>query len=265
MVGHAPATRRGVPDLWYALPVVDTAPDFHTVMSCVYNVFESGQGQIVSGRVVDMAGRPMDAVEVTLETAGDPPRTCTTPDNGIFAFAAVPSWADCTLTARKPPHTFHRLHAATTAGGIYASGNCWGLEFRSGAGGPPTAHDQDVSVVAGHSVDIALAALDDGLPDPPGRMQYRIVTGPRHGRLIDPATGQIEQYPHTLADDGSKVCYQPCSYYAGIDQFAFVADDGGIPPAAGPPSFAMALRSPRPAGGTSISTAPSRTTARATS
>ena len=51
----------GYNDLWYNLPEIG---DYDTVPACIYNVFPTGTGEIISGRVTDATGWPILGVTV---------------------------------------------------------------------------------------------------------------------------------------------------------------------------------------------------------
>ena len=63
----------GTADAWYNLPTVSTGNyDFTSVIECIYNVFPQGSGEIISGRVLDAAGNPVDGATITAtRTGGD--------------------------------------------------------------------------------------------------------------------------------------------------------------------------------------------------
>jgi hypothetical protein len=103
---------------------------------------------------------------------------------------------------------------------------------------PPTAEDASVSTIANIPIAIDLVATDDGLPDPPGALDYIIVWRPSHGRLDDPGAGPIDAVPYTLAGGGNQVVYTPDHWYLGPDSFAFKANDGGEPPTGGDSNIA---------------------------
>jgi hypothetical protein len=98
---------------------------------------------------------------------------------------------------------------------------------------PPTAFGDHVTTLVNTGIDITLTADDDGKPNPPGALSYKIVDLPAHGHLIDPGAGAILTTPYTLANGGAQVHYQPNAYYTGDDPFDFVANDGGVPPEGG--------------------------------
>ncbi len=97
----------------------------------------------------------------------------------------------------------------------------------------PTAESDTISAQQGVATPINLQASDDGLPDPPGDMNYIITSLPAHGILDDPGAGAIYSVPYVLADNGNQVVYTPCIIYTGSDSLNFKADDGGEPPTGG--------------------------------
>jgi len=214
----------GHDDAWYALPIVDVSPAYNSVRTCVYNIYTSGSGEIVSGRATDMAGNPIPDVQIAATPTGYATRYATTNMQGIFAFTDMPANKYVALTAAKPPHTFANKAATTGLSSDYGgTGNVWGINFVSTSTTPPTAYSQTTSATSGVITPISLSAADDGQPNPPARFTYEITVLPLHGTLSDPAGGEIT----TLVN------YRACSYYSGPDQFYFKADDGGTPPEGG--------------------------------
>lgn len=103
----------------------------------------------------------------------------------------------------------------------------------NGGNQPPVANDGSVSIIAGNATAVYLSATDDGLPNPPNRLTYQIVTWPSHGKL-----GLITD---------NKVTYTPAAGFAGADSFTFEATDGQLYSnvatmhlAVRPPSFPVA-------------------------
>ena len=68
-------------DYWYALPNIGAGHGFNTVESVIYNIFPTNTGQLVTGRVTDPYGNPMEGVEMATSTTGKQ----TTDANGIYA------------------------------------------------------------------------------------------------------------------------------------------------------------------------------------
>jgi len=223
----------GSDDSWYNLPTVDSSPSFNALDECVYNVYTSGSGEIISGRVTDLTGNPIPGVTVTATGGGT--YQGTSDDGGIYDIVNVPSGQSFTVSANKPPHTFSNQFTTTGTSSDFSSssGNKWGINFVSQNESPPTAFGQSLSAVSGTTKTITLNATDDGYPNPPGQLSYKIATLPDHGRLTDPGAGTIESAPYTLVSNGNVVEYWPCTYFAGEDTFDFKANDGGTAPTGG--------------------------------
>jgi hypothetical protein len=97
----------------------------------------------------------------------------------------------------------------------------------------PTATAQSASGTAYIWKTITLAAVDDGLPTPPGRLKYIISTLPAVGLLYDPKSGagQITKVPYSLSSWGTDVLYITAA--TGNSSFGFKASDGGVSPFGG--------------------------------
>jgi len=142
----------GYRDLWYHLPNVD---DFDTVNVCIYNIFHTmgsspDNGEIISGRVIDMAEEPIAGVEITGEVTGcdpcDPCSVCiftaTTDYNGIYALLKVPPDASFVITAEKEGFYFDSQETTTglSEDAQTIAGNVWGVDFV--AQPPPPDHEE---------------------------------------------------------------------------------------------------------------------------
>lgn len=98
---------------------------------------------------------------------------------------------------------------------------------------PPVAQDQQVTFMVDVPETITLIADDEGLPDPPGLLNYTITSLPNHGILADPDASVITQVPYTLVSNGNQVIYSPKSNCAAPGLFTFKASDGGVWPDGG--------------------------------
>jgi subtilisin family serine protease len=103
---------------------------------------------------------------------------------------------------------------------------------------PPNASGQNLIIPVDAVTNITLIATDDGLPDPPAALTYRIMSLPVNGDLSDPGAGPITSAPYDLVGGGNVVVYTPDPGYYGNDAFTFLADDGGVPPEGGPSNLA---------------------------
>jgi hypothetical protein len=224
-------------DLWYNLPNINSSPAFNSVMGCVYNIYKTGTGEILSGRVTSMTGSPVQGAIITAVSSGLSPLTATTNSNGIYSFAAMPGSRFYNLSCSKAGMAFdpiNNVYMGTSITDSLTVGNKWGMDFVDSLPHPPTAQDGTASTLAGSQITISLNAVDEGLPNPPGILSYIITALPHHGRLTDTGdASQITAAPYALAGSGSNVTYTPCASYVGPDTFYFMANDGGIAPQGG--------------------------------
>jgi hypothetical protein len=129
----------GSNNAWYNLPIVDTSyGTFDLQYKIIYNIYKTGSGEIISGRVTDTGGAPLSGVSVTATGTGGP-HTATTNANGIYALPKVASGAAFSVSASKTGYTFTpNPQSVTTGTSINAStttGNKWGINF-VGSGSP---------------------------------------------------------------------------------------------------------------------------------
>jgi hypothetical protein len=223
----------GQDNAWYNLPTVDAYYDYDIIDYCVYNVYITGTGEIISGRVTNKTGNPIPNATVSATAAGTGTFQATTNSKGIYALVNLPSSKTYTVSAVKSPYVFTSKNATTgqSMDNLTFSGNEWAIDFASTTNGPPIAYDQSINVISGTSTIIILQAVDDGQPSPPAAIRYIITALPTHCRLVDPAAGVIKTTPYELA--GNTVEYESCGYYAGPDSIGFVANDYGTAPTGG--------------------------------
>jgi hypothetical protein len=133
----------GEGDAWYNLPpIVSNGYDFTIISDCVYNIYVTGSGEIVSGRVLDPNGNPISGATVTATpTAGGGSYSATTNANGIYALAKIPSsktyqvgvsasgyaFASKMTTTGASNNATVNEDTGTVTGG--STGNVWGLNF----------------------------------------------------------------------------------------------------------------------------------------
>ncbi len=145
----------GYDDAWYNLPDVDAELHTYTsVVSCVYNIFVSGNGEIISGRVTDASGNPITGATVTAEGKGGP-YYATTNAKGIYALARVASASMFTVRVAKANYLFTDQDVTTGTSGARraVSGNRWEVDLVGILVGDFDA-DSDVD-----AADLALLAL----------------------------------------------------------------------------------------------------------
>lgn len=121
----------GTATAWYALPVIDTGyGTYNVVDASVYNVFTNGNGEIISGRVLDQIGRPVTNATVTTTRSGST-YTAITDTNGIYALAGLPSSSTYSITVSRTNFNSATNSFPTGVSSDFAatSGNYWGANF----------------------------------------------------------------------------------------------------------------------------------------
>jgi len=93
----------GDDDCWYNLPNIDCVDQpykFTALTKCVYNILESGNGEIISGRVLYDNGEPVKNVSVyRLPSDSGDPCAVSTDSNGIFSFDKLDPNTTYTISA----------------------------------------------------------------------------------------------------------------------------------------------------------------------
>ncbi|MHC4395799.1 MAG: C10 family peptidase [Planctomycetota bacterium] len=125
----------GLDNVWYVLPIIEIVEagiSYDTVDTCVYNIFTSGSGEIISGRITEPDGVSISGATVTATGGGT--HYATSNDNGIYALAKVPSGTTFTISVDKGDWSFSsRIEiTGTSTGGLLdysISGNVWGADF----------------------------------------------------------------------------------------------------------------------------------------
>lgn len=124
----------GYEDAWYNLPTVDDSYyGFNIVDAVVYNVYLTGSGEVISGRVTDCVGTPLSGVAITAMRNSGGKFTATTNSQGIYALAQIPSSSTYTIHASKDRFTFPEITVSTQTSLEMKSstGNYWGANFSS--------------------------------------------------------------------------------------------------------------------------------------
>jgi len=199
----------GHDDLWYALPDVDATYDFNIVDVCVYNVFPTGTGETVGGRVTDPFGQPVPAVTVTL--AG-PKGTVSavTSDRGVYGQCGLRSNASITVTPAKRDWTFtpRTVYTSRSISDWQTCGNVWPADFVGYPVGGWLQFDSE-TYTPGQTVTLRLA--DQALT---GRGNYPVEVQTTAGD--HETVGLTETGPGTGAFEGS----------IATAESGFTADDG---------------------------------------
>jgi hypothetical protein len=122
----------GLDDIWYNLPNVDSsgAEHYDTVTGCIYNIFPSSSGEIISGRITDISGKPISDATVTAE-GGSGPYIAVTNNKGIYTLLKVSSYSRYNLSVTKSGYNFTSQSVSTrkSEDSSRVSGNKWGIDF----------------------------------------------------------------------------------------------------------------------------------------
>ena len=123
----------GSEDAWYNIPAIS---DFIVVDSVTYNIYTSGTGEIISGRVTS-SGTPISSATVTAAGPGGP-YTDTTDAKGIYALVKVGSNSTYTIHVSKSGYAFDDqiVTTGTSANGARPCGNKWGINFEPNDAAP---------------------------------------------------------------------------------------------------------------------------------
>lgn len=121
----------GSQDAWYNLPNINSSPSYDCVFACLYNVYTSGVGEVVSGRITNPLGAPITGVVVTAQDEYGTVFTGISDSTGIYAVVHMPSSSHYWVSASKPGYSFAGQTADTGFSANYAppSGNIWGKDF----------------------------------------------------------------------------------------------------------------------------------------
>jgi len=151
----------GHDNAWYNLPTIvcpEAGQSYSIVDTCIYNVFTSGSGEIISGRITDPEGEPISGVTVS---AGGGAYTDTSEAEGIYALAKVPSGTGYTVSASKGKWNFSNqiVTTGTSTQDSTTCGNRWGINF-SGTISAGLVEFSKEAYAAGESIAVRLIDSD---------------------------------------------------------------------------------------------------------
>jgi len=133
--------------MWYLLPDISNEYswqegwwiytieyDYDIITSCVYNIFTTEKGEIISGRLFDTEGNLVEDASVTAQIKGGNSDTAVTNvsnSKGIYALKGLDSDTTYTITVEKTGYDFEPVEVTTgkSENGSTACGNTWGLDF----------------------------------------------------------------------------------------------------------------------------------------
>ncbi|MCP4612294.1 MAG: hypothetical protein GY845_26660 [Planctomycetes bacterium] len=124
--------------MWYLLPDIswdiglwDPGYDYDMINSCIYNIFTTEKGEIISGRVVDMQGEPVEDAMVSAQGPDGTIYSTVTTSEGIYGLKGLGSDSTYTITVEKTGYNFRLAEASTgrSEDGSTVCGNVWGVDF----------------------------------------------------------------------------------------------------------------------------------------
>lgn len=112
----------GYYDAWYNLPNVDSSPSYNTVDAFVYNIFKTGSGELIAGRIT-ASGAGVSGAVITA-TGGAGAYTATSGAYGCYG-VQVPSAATYTVTVQRTGYSPAAAQVVTVGtSSAYSSGPC---------------------------------------------------------------------------------------------------------------------------------------------
>ena len=127
----------GISDAWYNLPDVNAIDrTYNSVVICIYNIHvtHEGNGEVISGRILDHNNRPIPDANVYAESAdGKTLLSTTTNAKGIYAFNNLNSSTTYSILPISTGFIFTEQEVTT---GISlsekpVSGNIWAVDFKA--------------------------------------------------------------------------------------------------------------------------------------
>lgn len=126
----------GSGNAWYNMPVFVAAQDmmYTKLDEVIYNIFPTNSGEVVSGRIVDIAGAPVTNAIVTVTLPDSTSYTVDTSDTGVWS-VIVPSDTNCSVSVSAPEYKSastndiqisRSINEMTTYG---KTGNIWNCDF----------------------------------------------------------------------------------------------------------------------------------------
>lgn len=148
----------GSQDAWYNLPNIDASGSpFTSVYKVIYNVYTTGSGEIISGRILDTSGNPVSGATVTATKNGGGTSTATTDAKGIYALPKIASASTYTITATKSGTTYGSITVSTgtSTNTSTTTGNKWAQDI--GGGVSPSASVPALGPISWAALCLALA------------------------------------------------------------------------------------------------------------
>ena len=127
----------GIGDAWYNLPDVNAIDrTYSSVVMCIYNIHVSdeGDGEVVSGRILDQNGKPVSDANVYAESIDKNEfHVTSTNAKGIYAFSGLKSATIYSIKPETDGYIYNEQHITTgiSINERAVSGNIWALDFQA--------------------------------------------------------------------------------------------------------------------------------------
>ncbi len=122
--------------MWFLLPDISygASYDYDIISSCVYNIFTTEKGEIISGRLFDSLGKLVEGASVTAQIKGGNSNTAVTTvsnSKGVYGLKGLDSDTTYTITVEKEGYDFEPAEATTgkSENNSFNCGNVWGVDF----------------------------------------------------------------------------------------------------------------------------------------
>jgi hypothetical protein len=131
----------GISDAWYNLPDVNAIDrTYNSVVMCLYNIHtvKTGDGEVVSGRVLDYNDKPVADVNVYAESFDKQTVfSARTNANGIYAFNSLKSSTTYSIQpdANGLIYTEQTITTGKSINDRPVSGNTWAVDFKASCAG----------------------------------------------------------------------------------------------------------------------------------
>ncbi|MCP4712709.1 MAG: hypothetical protein GY869_29125 [Planctomycetes bacterium] len=160
---HVNLGQDGIDNGWYNIPIII---EYDLYFECIYNIFPMETGELVSGRIVDSSGNPIEGVTVMAVGPQGEIHYATTNSKGIYVFL-LDSLTTYTIIPIKDGHFFAGRTITTGYSVDYStvSGNRWGIDFME---------------------RLETAYVDDDAPNDPGPGDPNISDPGENGSLLHP-------------------------------------------------------------------------------
>jgi len=126
----------GTDEAWYNLPQINAGGySYNCIYGSLYNIYTSGSGEIISGRVTDSTGNAISGATVAAHRTGGATYSALTNSKGIYALSKIPSASTYTVSVTKTGYDFtnQTVTNGTSIDMENTSGNRWGIDFQGTA------------------------------------------------------------------------------------------------------------------------------------